>query len=168
MRTVEFSGVEQKVDIGKLELGAEDRLNARFGSLLLFGKPRRSSRSTTSFMSTMEDGRIVTHTFLTCIVGATAVLQEVLLIDAMCAQDGVRSSHAACQATVRWDQAGELSSLCFTSEGDILPLAEECPDRSLYVLLFRWDVGLRVQIMVECLIVGKTPVERARLPVQAT
>jgi hypothetical protein len=56
MRTVKLSGVEQKVDIGQLELSAKNRLVASFSSVLLFGKPRGPCRSTTSFVSTMEDG----------------------------------------------------------------------------------------------------------------
>jgi hypothetical protein len=78
--TVELSSVEQKVDIGQLEFRAEECLVASFGSVLLFGKPRGPCRSTTSFVSTMEDSCYPTDTLVTRIVGATAVLQEVLLI----------------------------------------------------------------------------------------
>lgn len=87
----------------------------------------------------MEERRILTHTLLICIVGATAILQEVLLINAGRAQDGVRSSHAASQATGRWHQAGELSSPCVTSEGGVSSLAEERLNRPFY-FLFGWDV----------------------------
>lgn len=140
VRTVKFPSVKQKVDIGQLDLRAEDCLATRFGSLLPFSKPRRSISSITSFVFTMEDGRIITHTLLTCIVGATAILQEVLLIGARRVQDRVPSSHAASQATGRRDQAGELSSSCVTSEGRILSLAEERSNRPFYFLLFGWDV----------------------------
>jgi hypothetical protein len=74
VRTIEFSGVEQKVDVGQLKLRTEHHLVAGFSSVLLFGEPRRPYRSTTSFVSTMEDGCFPTDTLVARIVGATSVL----------------------------------------------------------------------------------------------